>query len=80
MATADPASFLKQPLSPPPTGVTSNFAHPESRASVIYIAAGICLTFILVFTALRFYAKITIMKEVKWDDGESLQSAFCGLD
>ena len=76
MASSDPSSILDQPLSPPPPGVTSNFAHPQSRASAIYTAAGICLPIILIFAALRFYAKATIMKRIRWDDGESTISPF----
>lgn len=70
MASSDPSNLLGQPLSPPPPGVTSNFAHPKSRAFVVYVAAGICLPFVVVFAGLRFYAKATIQKKIRRDDGE----------
>ncbi|MCJ1466366.1 hypothetical protein MMC07_004985 [Pseudocyphellaria aurata] len=68
MASSDLSSLFNQPISPPPPGVTSNLADPNSRASEVYIATGICLPFILSFAALRFYAKTTIMKKMNWDD------------
>lgn len=71
MDSHDPSGLLHLPLSPPPPGKISNFAHPESRASTIYIAAAVCLSLALVFAGLRIYAKFTIMKKMKWDDGES---------
>ena len=66
-ATLSP-DLLNEPLSPPPPGVTPDFVHPESEASEIYIAAGICIPLILIFTAMRFYAKLKIMKGALWND------------
>lgn len=65
------SAFADQPLSLPPPGVKSNLTHPASRESQIYIAAGLCLPLILVFVSLRFYAKVAIMKNMRWDDCES---------
>lgn len=74
MASTFPPSSLNEPLSAPPPGETPNFAHPPSRASAVYIAAGICVPLILLFAALRLYAKLAIMKNKKsWDDCE-----YCG--
>lgn len=68
-----------QPALPPPPGVTSNLTHAKSRASAVYIAAGVCFPLILVFAALRFYAKVTIMRRIKWDDGELNRHLHRGL-
>lgn len=71
MATPLPPAVSNLPLSPPPPGVTPNFKNPESRADQIYISAGICLPLILLFAALRIYAKISILKKKRtWDDCE----------
>ena len=63
-------SLPDQPLGPPPPGLIPNLALLKSRASAVYIAASICLPLILLFAALRFYAKAVIMKRIRWDDGE----------
>ncbi|KAI9649332.1 hypothetical protein NHQ30_001904 [Ciborinia camelliae] len=66
---ASSASLLDYPISPPPPGQTPNFANPESRASWIYIASGICVPLILIFAALRIYAKVVVLNKRKsWDD------------
>ena len=68
MISSLPSAFPDQPLSPPPPGVKSNFTHPDSRAYQVYISAGLCLALICVFVSLRFYAKVAIMKNLRWDD------------
>ncbi|QSZ32974.1 hypothetical protein DSL72_002558 [Monilinia vaccinii-corymbosi] len=62
-------AFLDYPLSPPPLGQSPNFTNPPSRASQIYISAGICLPLMLFFGALRIYAKVVLLgKRKSWDD------------
>jgi hypothetical protein len=68
MASSSPSDLLDQPISPPPPGQHSDFAHPPSIASKLYIAAGICLSLILIFATMRFYAKIILKKKRTWDD------------
>lgn len=59
-----------QPLAPPPPGLIPDLALLKSRALAVYIAASICLPLILLFAALRFYAKAVIIKRIRWNDGE----------
>ena len=57
-----------QPLGLPPPGVQANYINPECLANSIYISGGICLFLISIFSLLRFYAKIKILKDKSWDD------------
>lgn len=77
MALSDPSRLRDQPMSPPPPGITSTFADPKSRASVVYITTEIYLPLILIFATLHFYAKFTIMEKIKWDDGEFNSHLYC---
>ena len=72
MSASNMPDVSKQPLLPPPPGQVSNFVSPESRAYAVYVAAGICLPLVVVFAALRFYAKLKLMKRKTWGDCESL--------
>ena len=69
---ASSSNIQDQPIRAPPPGVVANLAHPESRAFEIYVAASVCLPLILLFAAMRFYAKVAILKRWTWDDGEGL--------
>ncbi|MCJ1395154.1 hypothetical protein MMC18_008035 [Xylographa bjoerkii] len=68
MASTASTSLESQPLSAPPPGVIPNFTHPESIASEIYVAAGVCMPLVLLFAVVRYYAKIVVMKKWAWDD------------
>ncbi|KAM0801902.1 hypothetical protein BDR22DRAFT_145079 [Usnea florida] len=68
MASSTSPTYLDEPLVPPPPGEHSDIAHPPSRAPDLYIAASICLPLIVIFAALRFYAKMIIKKKKTWDD------------
>ena len=71
MASSTSPSYLDEPLDSPPPGEHSDFDHPPSRARELYTAAGVCIPLILIFAALRFYAKIVIKKKKSWDDCKS---------
>lgn len=49
------------PLSPPPQGVTPNFANPSDRAYQSHIVAAVCLIIILFLASLRLYAKLYLL-------------------
>ncbi|MCJ1381606.1 hypothetical protein MMC17_004717 [Xylographa soralifera] len=68
MSSSTLAGLENEPLGAPPPGVIPNFAHPETTAPELYVAAGICIPLILVFAVIRFYAKIAIMKKWTMDD------------
>lgn len=58
------------PAATPPPGIIPNFDDPESRGPVFTIAGAVLLGFMLVFSAIRAYAKICIIKRIHWDDCE----------
>ena len=60
-----------EPLLLPPPGVTPNLKDPESRADEIFVTGGICLALILLFAAVRLYAKVNALRKWTWDDGEA---------
>ena len=62
MANAPSPSIELRPAAPPPPGVIPNFVDPPSRAYQVYVAAGVCLPLMLAFAALRFYAKVFLLK------------------
>ena len=68
-----------QPMLAPPPGIVPNLANPESRAAEIYVAASICLPLIVIFAAMRFYAKVAILKKWTWDDGADPTHSSCGF-
>lgn len=58
-----------KPIIPPPPGQIPSLVNPASRASQIYVAACTCLPLIVMFAAMRLYARIVILKKWTWDDG-----------
>ncbi|KAL8793768.1 MAG: hypothetical protein Q9195_003598, partial [Heterodermia aff. obscurata] len=58
----------EMPLAPPPRGIVPNLVNPESRDNQVYIIAGVFMGLMLVFLALRIYAKIGVQKARGWDD------------
>ena len=60
----------EMPLAPPPKGIVPNLINPESRDNQVYIISGVFMGLMLVFLALRIYAKIGIQKARGWDDCE----------
>ena len=70
MASSISPNILDQPVMPPPSGQVSNLVDPPSIASGLYITTGICLSLIVLFAALRLYAKFRILKKKTWDDGQ----------
>lgn len=59
-----------QPLIRPPPGHIPNFVNPASRAYQVYVTACVCMPLIVMFAAMRLYARIAILKKWTWDDGE----------
>ncbi|KAF2192940.1 hypothetical protein K469DRAFT_735054 [Zopfia rhizophila CBS 207.26] len=56
------------PLRPAPPGVIPNFASPPFMGMPVLVTAGICLPLVLLFAAIRIYAKVWILKKRKLDD------------
>ena len=56
------------PLSPPPKGVIPNLVDPVSRDYQVYIISGVFTGLMLLFLAMRLYAKLGIQKTRTWDD------------
>ncbi|KAI1364852.1 hypothetical protein F5Y08DRAFT_197589 [Xylaria arbuscula] len=72
------------PALPPPAGVESNFNNPETREELARIVVGLTYGLMLVFLALRIYARIIITNSLGVDDYLSLVAgasitAFTGL-
>ena len=55
----DPA---KIPLALPLSGVTLNFVNPENRIWEVYVISAVSLAITTLLVALRFYAKVTVVK------------------
>ena len=65
---ADPDALRQYPAAVPPTGVTPNFAHPESRGSRLVIVGGLMVALMTLFLASRVYTKAKIIRRFSWDD------------
>ena len=52
----------------PPPGVTPNFINPVNYQNTIVATLAVCLTVATLFTALRLYSKIFIIKSVALED------------
>lgn len=58
----------KLPLAPPPPGVIPNLINPASRVNQIYAVSSAFLALMVIFVAIRFYAKLVLQKTRTWDD------------
>lgn len=58
----------KVPLVPPPPGVVYNLINPASRAYQIHVVSSVFLALMVVFVAIRIYAKWVLQKTRTWDD------------
>lgn len=56
------------PATIPPPGVTPDFENPESRGSVHIITGAVLLALMILFYAIRIYAKVFVIKRFHWDD------------
>ncbi|KAI0521860.1 hypothetical protein F5B22DRAFT_506582 [Xylaria bambusicola] len=78
-------SLLDQiPALPPPPGVKSDFNHPETREELARIVVGLTYGLMLIFLALRIYARVKFTNSLGIDDYLSLAAgasitAFTGL-
>lgn len=70
-AGLSPSQLASIPASTPPPGVIPNFVNPESNSYKIHIASAICLPSMLLFVALRLYAKLFLNKQKTFDDGNN---------
>ena len=66
------------PLLPPPPGTAPNFVNPENSAYETYVAAGICLSLMLLFPSARVYAKLKLIRGRTLDD--CIAPAFTYID
>ncbi|PQE28485.1 integral membrane protein [Rutstroemia sp. NJR-2017a BBW] len=67
-----PEVLATLPALTPPVGVIPNFANPESRAYSVIVINGIFTSILIIFVALRMYAKVFVSKTVGWEDGEHI--------
>ncbi|CAF9925595.1 MAG: hypothetical protein ALECFALPRED_003175 [Alectoria fallacina] len=58
-------------LTPPP-GVTPNFVNPDNEQATIIATLAVCLPVATLFTALRMYSKIFIIKSIALEDYASV--------
>ncbi|KAI1293943.1 hypothetical protein F5Y03DRAFT_326887 [Xylaria venustula] len=66
-------SLLEQiPALPPPPGVQSDFQHPRSREALGKIVVGLTYGLMVIFLALRIYARYTAINSLGVDDYLSL--------
>lgn len=54
----------------PPSGVTPNFIDPDNYQNTIIATLVVCLTMATLFTALRLYSKVFIIKSIALEDCE----------
>ncbi|KAF1999228.1 hypothetical protein P154DRAFT_232007 [Amniculicola lignicola CBS 123094] len=59
---------METPLRQPPSGVLPNFANPPYMGRPVLITAGICLPLVVLFSAVRVFAKARILKKWTLDD------------
>lgn len=76
---ADPDALRQYPAGVPPTGVTPNFAHPESRGAILVIVGGLMVALMTLFLANRVYTKAVIIRRFFWDDLTVSFSALGGV-
>ena len=69
----DPA---KIPLASPPPDVTPNFVNPENRTWEVYVTSAVSLAITTLLVTLRFYAKVTVVKQTSRDDCNNADGAF----
>lgn len=55
-------------LATPPPGVIPNLINPASRAYQLYTVSAVFLALMIVFVAIRLYAKLVLQKTRTWDD------------
>lgn len=65
---SDITDWEHTPFGTPPHGVVPDFVNPENRAHQLHVAVAVCLPVIVIFAAIRFYAKVFILRSKAWDD------------
>lgn len=70
LSDADWSRLDQIPALPPPPGVQSNFDNPETREELARIVVGLTYGLMLVFLALRIYARVSITNSLGVDDCE----------
>ncbi|KAL8722482.1 MAG: hypothetical protein Q9225_001046 [Loekoesia sp. 1 TL-2023] len=68
-----------QPLARPPPGQTTNLDHPPSNSYHVYIAAAVCIPFILIFAIVRMYVTIRLREHRSKDDYTFMLATVCTL-
>lgn len=53
---------------PAPSGLTSNFIDPPSKAWLDIVTQSVCLTVATLLVAVRMYTKVKVLKKSGWDD------------
>ena len=63
----------------PPPGVVPNFINPESYQSTIIATLTVCLATATLFTILRLYSKVFVIKSIALEDCKYLYDPLTGL-
>jgi hypothetical protein len=76
MPTASPTpeqimEMLNDSARPAPSGIASNFDHPESRVALATGLISFILALMIICVSLRVYSKAFITKAFGWDDCKS---------
>lgn len=59
---------LNRPAIAPPEGLVSNFKNPTNRGYIITTVGSVLISLMVIFFAVRIYAKAWIQKKLWWDD------------
>ncbi|KAF2790341.1 hypothetical protein K505DRAFT_81205 [Melanomma pulvis-pyrius CBS 109.77] len=59
---------MDAPLRTAPSGITPDFENPPFLGLPVLVTAGICLFLVFLFTAVRIYATVYVLKKWKLDD------------
>ncbi|KAI1156218.1 hypothetical protein F4825DRAFT_459217 [Nemania diffusa] len=68
LSTAVQQQILDGPAMEPPEGVTPDFSKPESRRVVAIAVSAVCLTLVVISSAIRLYSRLVIVKKMRLED------------
>lgn len=71
LSTAVQQQILDGPAMEPPEGVTPDFSKPESRRVVAIAVSAVCLTLVVISSAIRLYSRLVIVKKMRLEDCRS---------
>ena len=74
LSKLSPEALSHIPAGIPPPGTTPNFENPQTNSRVIVTLSVICLSFMVLISAIRVYSRLWITRSFGWDDGKSAGS------